>query len=152
VRRRRPAARDLLLTADRLFDGRRFHQPGAVLLRGGRVIAVGGEPDADAERTIELGDATILPGLVDLHVHEQFGKLELGVTTVRNLGLPLDALEPPRRHAGPRPARSCRSGRLPGGVLGAGIQLDAAGVAGAGRASSSASRRSARSPSARPRT
>jgi imidazolonepropionase-like amidohydrolase len=129
---------DLLLTADRLFDGRRFHEPGAVLVEADRIVAVGGELDADAERTIELGDATIFPGFVDLHVHEQFGKLELGVTTVRDLGAPLDALEPARRHRGLRVLMAGPIVSVDGGYpevfRGPGIQLDAAGVAGARRA------------------
>ena len=41
---------------------------GAVLLRGSEIVAVG-DLDADAKRTIDLGDATLLPGFIDLHVH-----------------------------------------------------------------------------------
>lgn len=88
---------DILVTADRLFDGTELREPGAVLVRGDRIVAVGGELDARAERTIALGDATILPGFVDLHVHAEAGMLEGGVTTVRDLGSPLDALRPPGR-------------------------------------------------------
>jgi imidazolonepropionase-like amidohydrolase len=97
---------DLLVSADRLFDGRRFHEPGAVLVRGGRIFAVGGSLDADAERTIDVGDATILPGFIDLHVHEEAGLLLGGVTTARNLGSTLAYLLPPGRYAGLRLVRA----------------------------------------------
>jgi hypothetical protein len=50
---------DVLVTAARLFDGRAWHEPGAVLLRGGRVVAAGSALDATAGRTIALGNATI---------------------------------------------------------------------------------------------
>lgn len=44
--------------------------PGEVLVRGERIAAVGSavEHSADA-RVIDLGDATLLPGLIDAHVH-----------------------------------------------------------------------------------
>ena len=44
--------------------------PGEVLVRGDRIVEVGVkvERPADAE-TIDLGDRTLLPGLIDAHVH-----------------------------------------------------------------------------------
>ncbi|HWB33073.1 MAG TPA: amidohydrolase family protein [Acidobacteriaceae bacterium] len=44
--------------------------PGEVLVRGGRIVAVGEHVDAPAgvER-IDLGDRTLMPGLIDAHVH-----------------------------------------------------------------------------------
>jgi imidazolonepropionase-like amidohydrolase len=105
---------DLLLRANRLFDGRAFVEPGALLVRGGRIVAVGRSVDGKATRTIDLGDATILPGLVDLHVHG-FGRcsgcpprrtfaatLRGGVTTVRDLGSPLPSLRPAGSYEGLR--------------------------------------------------
>jgi N-acetylglucosamine-6-phosphate deacetylase len=62
---------DLLIPADRVCDGRRVIEGGAVLVDG-REIAYAGladEVEADADRRIELGDATVLPGFIDLHVH-----------------------------------------------------------------------------------
>ena len=61
-----------LFTADRLFDGDRSLRGGAVLIDGDRIEAVGpaetvGRPVGVAVR--ELGDATLMPGLVDCHDH-----------------------------------------------------------------------------------
>jgi imidazolonepropionase-like amidohydrolase len=63
--------RSTLVTADRLVDGRgNLFEPGAVLVRGERIVAVGeAARSAGADRTIDLGDATLLPGLIDLHTH-----------------------------------------------------------------------------------
>jgi imidazolonepropionase-like amidohydrolase len=84
---------DLLIRAARLFDGTRMIEPGAVLIRGDEIVAVGPELDVDAERTIELGDATILPGFIDLHVHTREAALvKAGVTTVRDVGSEIDLL------------------------------------------------------------
>ena len=62
----------LLLTAARLIDGTGSPpiRPGAVLIEGDRVVAVGAHiaAPADAER-IDLPGGSILPGLIDLHVH-----------------------------------------------------------------------------------
>ena len=107
----------LAIRADRLFDGVDFldgvGRP-VVLIENGRIVAVqsGGEPPAGAE-IVDLGAATLLPGLVDSHVHLVFDAttesvahlaaadddevlammragarlaLSAGVTTVRDLG------------------------------------------------------------------
>lgn len=111
------AAETLLVTAARMLDverGRMVEAP-AVLLVDGRIAAVGrqGELQAPAgARTLDLGGLTLLPGLVDMHVHltsnprirglerlrfaDSFWPvngvaaakqmLEAGFTTVRNVG------------------------------------------------------------------
>jgi imidazolonepropionase-like amidohydrolase len=61
----------IVLHAARLIDGTgATQQPGVILVDGDRIVAVGpavhAPPDA---RIIELGDATLLPGLIDLHTH-----------------------------------------------------------------------------------
>jgi imidazolonepropionase-like amidohydrolase len=106
----------LAIRAARLFDG----VSGAlvawplVLVEAGRIVAVGsgGDPPAEA-RLVDLGDVTLLPGLVDAHVHLVFDAspdpvgrlagvddeeafagmrraaataLAAGITTVRDLG------------------------------------------------------------------
>lgn len=56
------------LRASRVFDGHALVDNPVVLLDGAHVVDVGVDPPGDAE-TIDLGDATILPGLVDCHQH-----------------------------------------------------------------------------------
>jgi hypothetical protein len=103
---------DLLIRADRLFDGERFVEPGAVLIRGDRIVAAGTEVSGGGERTIDLGDATILPGFVDLHVHVSGPQvLRRGVTTARNLGSSLEFLDVPRPSPQRRFARARSSPR-----------------------------------------
>ena len=106
----------LAIRADRLFDGvdaMPVERP-VVLIETGRIVAVlpGAAPPAGAE-VVELGAATLLPGLVDSHVHLVFDAsddpvghlaaadddeilaamrtrarlaLSAGITTVRDLG------------------------------------------------------------------
>jgi imidazolonepropionase-like amidohydrolase len=84
-----PERADLLLTAARVFDGREVIADGAVAVTGSEIVAVGTRDDVEVEarRTIALGDATLLPGLVDLHVHGLgSGQLDSAVTTVRDVG------------------------------------------------------------------
>jgi imidazolonepropionase-like amidohydrolase len=80
----------LLVRAARMFDGRHMRSPGSVLIRGDRIVSVGS--DVQATRTLDFGDATILPGFIDLHVHWDTGMLRGGVTTMRNVGSSLVAL------------------------------------------------------------
>ena len=95
---------DLLVTAPRLFDGERLIRDGAVAIRGEEIVAAGSREsvDVDANRTIALRNATLLPGLIDLHTHGLgFGQSGSVVTTVRDLGtddrnLPLEDSPGPR--------------------------------------------------------
>src|SRR4249920_1777258 len=101
------------LHADRLFDGIITHADPLVLVEDGRITEVRtGPPPPDAD-LIDLPGATLLPGLVDTHVHLAFdagpdpiaalaardddavleamaqaaaAQLQAGVTTVRDLG------------------------------------------------------------------
>ena len=70
------AASRYLILAAHLIDGRSnaARDNVAVLVEGDRIIAVGPEAEAKAKasgatRTIDLGPATILPGLIDNHTH-----------------------------------------------------------------------------------
>ncbi|MFY1831443.1 amidohydrolase family protein [Myxococcus fulvus] len=109
----------IALRAARLFDGKRDKTlPDAVvLIEGSRIQAVGtGLPIPAGTRVLDLGDVTLLPGLIDAHSHllldldaqsgdslgpifqqstaerallgAKLGRevLEAGVTTVRDLG------------------------------------------------------------------
>ena len=70
-----PAAppKTIVLKAARLFDGRsdRLVSPAIVVVEDGKISAVGGTPPSGAE-VIDLGDATLLPGFIDSHVHLGF--------------------------------------------------------------------------------
>src|ERR1035438_3354592 len=67
-----PANHPIVLHAARLLDVEtgKVIAPGEVLVRGDRIAEVGVKVSrpADAE-TIDLGDRTLLPGLIDAHVH-----------------------------------------------------------------------------------
>ena len=100
-----------VVEARRLFDGHSYVEPARVLVVDGRIEAVGA--DVTEPSTIDLGDVTLLPGLVDCHQHLVFDgvgtfeeqvsgrtdeelrdrarvqarrALEGGVTTLRDLG------------------------------------------------------------------
>ena len=100
---------DIVVVADRLWDGERLHADGyaRVLVRHGYIEAVGRDVDtAWATTTVALPGHTLLPGLIDCHVHvldealvtESIGiqilkalpamraLLDNGFTTVRDLG------------------------------------------------------------------
>ncbi|WP_082730449.1 MULTISPECIES: metal-dependent hydrolase family protein [Sphingomonas] len=64
--------RSLLLVPDAVFDGRDGlrHAGWRVLVRGETIVAVGPEVTAPADaETIVLPGATLMPGLIDAHVH-----------------------------------------------------------------------------------
>jgi imidazolonepropionase-like amidohydrolase len=67
-----PPAKTYVLKAARMFDGKSsaIVKPGLVVVTGGRIVGVGAAAavPADAE-TIDLGDATLLPGFIDAHTH-----------------------------------------------------------------------------------
>jgi imidazolonepropionase-like amidohydrolase len=67
-----PVSHPLVLHAARLLDieGGRLLAPGEILVEGEKIVAAGSSVahPAGAE-TIDLGDTTLMPGLVDAHVH-----------------------------------------------------------------------------------
>ncbi|GAA1874861.1 amidohydrolase family protein [Pseudonocardia ailaonensis] len=102
----------IALRAERLFDGLTCTNDAVLLIEDGRVVRVGGPVPPDAE-LLDLPGATLLPGLVDTHIHLAFdastdpvgalaardpdaeqeamaeaaaAQLRAGVTTVRDLG------------------------------------------------------------------
>ena len=63
---------DIALRAARIFDGTsdRVVAGGVVLIRNGKIAAVGPRVAVPADaQVIDLGDATLLPGFIDAHVH-----------------------------------------------------------------------------------
>ena len=62
----------LAIRCSALFDGTRFLGGGAtVVVDGGAIVGVAdGHPDVGASvEVVEVGDGTVLPGLIDTHVH-----------------------------------------------------------------------------------
>jgi hypothetical protein len=91
------ADKPLLIRAARLFDGETFKTDMSVLIEKGRIKEVGTHSafkDSDTS-VLDLGDATLLPGFVELHAHLGFQHipadvvLEHGITTLRDVGGPV---------------------------------------------------------------
>ncbi len=87
----------LLISAARVFDGYTLRNDAAVLISDGKVARIDGREafnDSDAPR-LDLGDATLLPGFIELHAHLSYQQvpadtvLRHGITTVRDVGGPL---------------------------------------------------------------
>ncbi len=67
-----PPAHAIVLHAARLFDVKRGRtiQPGEILIQGERIAEVGTSVKSPAGvEVIDLGDRTLLPGLIDAHIH-----------------------------------------------------------------------------------
>lgn len=86
----------LLLKADRVFDGYELHNNAEVLIKGKKIIQVGAKNSLqECTKKLDLGNATILPGLIESHAHITFQKvrkdsvLEHGITTAQDTGGPL---------------------------------------------------------------
>ncbi len=63
-----PAA--FAITNARIFDGTRMLGKGTVVVRGGKIEAVGTDVKVpEGAATIDAGGGTLLPGLIDCHVH-----------------------------------------------------------------------------------
>jgi imidazolonepropionase-like amidohydrolase len=60
----------IVIRAARLIDGRggAVISPATIVVRGKKIESIGGAPPAGAQ-TIDLGDMTLLPGLIDAHTH-----------------------------------------------------------------------------------
>ena len=65
------AAEVVVLKAARTFDGESMHEGWAVRIKGDRVEAAGPASGIDASdaKVIDLGSATLMPGLVESHSH-----------------------------------------------------------------------------------
>ncbi|TQR34047.1 amidohydrolase family protein [Brevibacillus brevis] len=72
------------ITNVRIFDGNQMIAPRHVVMKGESIISVGGDIPADAT-IIDGENATLMPGLIDAHVHTSIGglrdALKFGVTT-----------------------------------------------------------------------
>jgi imidazolonepropionase-like amidohydrolase len=79
----------LSVQGKRAFDGERMLDRPTVLLDDGRIVDVGVEPPEGVE-VVDLGDVTLLPGLIDTHQHLCFscvGTLEEMVTDISDAAL-----------------------------------------------------------------
>jgi hypothetical protein len=87
----------LLLHAARVFDGLKMRTNTSVQVVNGKVTQIGprGSFTSDNAKVIDLGDATILPGFIELHAHLSFQRvpadtvLKHGITTIRDVGGPV---------------------------------------------------------------
>jgi imidazolonepropionase-like amidohydrolase len=114
---RRPADRPIHLVAARLLDVAtgEYVEPGSLLVEGDRIVEVSPSSVPSEAEELDLGDVTLLPGLMDMEVNLHMGgpdhrsplvplqedpavktlrgvtnarrTLRAGFTTVRNLGL-----------------------------------------------------------------
>src|SRR5262245_8528163 len=66
-------AHTTIVRAARLLDVASGHmqRPGVVVVEGNEIRGVGGPVEAGGAQVLDLGDATLLPGLIDSHVHLQ---------------------------------------------------------------------------------
>ena len=89
-----PTAERTFITGARVFDGEAFIDDATLVIAEGRVEALGQDlVVGDGAEAVDASDKTILPGLIDAHVHS-FGTaradaLRFGVTTM------LDMFRPP---------------------------------------------------------
>lgn len=72
-----PASADALFRNVRVFDGQSptLSAPTDVLVRGNRIEAIGAKLSAPGVPVIEGRGRTLMPGLIDAHVHLTFGAL-----------------------------------------------------------------------------
>jgi imidazolonepropionase-like amidohydrolase len=91
----------ILLHAARVFDGDSIRTDASVLVVNGRIARIDKRESfkacgkSCAAKVIDLGDATLLPGFIELHAHLSFQNvppdtvLKHGVTTIRDVGGPI---------------------------------------------------------------
>lgn len=79
-----PLEKVTAITNARIFDGEKVIDSRNVVIKGETIIAVSGDLPANAT-IIDAKNATLLPGLIDAHVHTSIGglrdALKFGVTT-----------------------------------------------------------------------
>ena len=61
----------IVLKAAQMLDVRagRLISPGEVVITGGRIVAIGAGHEPAGAQVIDLGSVTLMPGLIDAHVH-----------------------------------------------------------------------------------
>lgn len=92
-----PDANSILLHAARMFDGNTFKANTSVLIENGKIARIDRREafQPGTAKEIDLGDATLLPGFIELHAHIGYHHipgdtvLKHGITTVRDVGGPV---------------------------------------------------------------
>ncbi|MCK9397501.1 MAG: amidohydrolase family protein [Methylobacter sp.] len=87
----------ILLHSARLFDGNTIKTNTSVLIENGKIARVDSRESfpSGTAKEIDLGDATLLPGFIELHAHLSYRHipadivLKHGITTVRDVGGPI---------------------------------------------------------------
>lgn len=87
----------ILLHAARVFDGNNLRTDTSILVINGKIAQIGSRESfrSSKAQAIDLGDATILPGFIELHAHLSFQNipadtvLKHGITTIRDVGGPI---------------------------------------------------------------
>ena len=64
-------AQAVVLKAARMLDVRagRVISPGEVVVNGARIVSIGAGNEPAGAKVIDLGDVTLMPGMIDVHVH-----------------------------------------------------------------------------------
>ncbi|MYN02525.1 amidohydrolase family protein [Pseudoduganella sp. DS3] len=95
------AAETILIKDVRVFDGHKVHAQRSVLLQGGKIASADFKGKAPAgAKVVEGAGRTLLPGLIDSHVHAyRFPDLPLlfGVTTQVDMFMPVAAMQDVQR-------------------------------------------------------
>ncbi len=89
--------KSILLHSARVFDGNDFKEDISILVTNGQIEKIGARQyfEFNHAKVIDLGNATILPGFIELHAHHDFKNipartiLKHGITTIRDIGGPL---------------------------------------------------------------
>jgi imidazolonepropionase-like amidohydrolase len=119
---------DLIIRNARVFDGERVRERASVAVRNGTIVRmVNGDLKAKARQVIDGRGATLLPGLIDAHVHvapdAQADALRFGVTTE------LDMFDTEKKFVAWRTQRSGRRPALEADTFAAGTPVTVPGGA-----------------------
>src|SRR5207244_377833 len=58
-----------VLRAARLFDGMTMRMPGVVVIKDDRIVSMTAGDAGSGASLVDLGDATLMPGMIDCHTH-----------------------------------------------------------------------------------
>ncbi|OJJ03947.1 hypothetical protein ASPVEDRAFT_43417 [Aspergillus versicolor CBS 583.65] len=102
-------AKIIAITNVRVFDGKNIQDPNTLIINGDVI----GRPDTIPDETIDAGGLTLLPGLIDAHVHltsreDLVQMAKYGITTAFDMATwPAEHLSYLRNQKGVTDIRSC---------------------------------------------